>query len=134
MIDLKALAGDRYKITLDESAELDPSWEGRLWYYQIPGRRAGSKHSLISVHGKDTLAAWSDRYSIVRKLESLPGVTVHQRGDHEIRVLFPPSRLDEVAEVIEARRRRRMSEATKAKVLPNLKPFPSGWRSKSTAS
>jgi hypothetical protein len=36
MIDLKAIAGDRYRITVDESATIDTAREARRWYYRIP--------------------------------------------------------------------------------------------------
>jgi hypothetical protein len=54
MVDLKAIAGSKYKIKLDESAEVDTTHEGRLWYYQIPCR--GKSH--IGVWGENTLSAY----------------------------------------------------------------------------
>jgi hypothetical protein len=123
MLDLKAFAGDRYRITLDPSAEDDTDHESKLWCYRIPGRTLGEHSSFVSVHAADTLAAWSDRPSIVRKLASLDGCRVHQRGDHEIRVLFPPGRLDEVCAIIEAKRRRRMTAEQREAARDRLAPW-----------
>jgi hypothetical protein len=53
MIDVKTLAGDRYRITLDPFAEIDTCRENRVFYYRIP-----AKYGFISVHGENTLAAY----------------------------------------------------------------------------
>jgi hypothetical protein len=115
MFDLKAFAGDRYRVALDPSAEDDPRSE-RLWLYRIPCR-----YGFISVHGEDTLAASTDRRGLIRRLVALEGVRVHQRGDREARVLFPPGRLDSVAGLLRARRRVRLSpeerERRRAQIL-----------------
>jgi hypothetical protein len=104
MIDLKAQFGDRYRITPDESSSVDTDRETRLWCHRIPCR-----YGFISVHGEDTLAAWTDRRGMIRRLVALEGVRLHQRGDREARVLFPPDRLDSVAGLLRARRRVRLS-------------------------
>lgn len=104
MIDLKSLAGHRYRITLDESANLDTDRESRLWYYRIP-----CKHGFISVHGPGLLAAYTDRTRMMAKLAALPDVRVHQQGDRELRVLFEPDQLDAVADLLKARRRVHLS-------------------------
>jgi hypothetical protein len=53
---------------------------------------------------------------MVPKLEALDGVTVHQRGDHEVRVIFHPDRLDAIADLLKARKRRRLSDDQKARL------------------
>jgi hypothetical protein len=112
MIDLRAFAGDRYRITLDESATVDTDRETRLWCYRMP-----CKYGFISVWGEDTLAAYTDRPKMIAKLIAVPGVTVRQRGDAECRVTFPPDRLDTVAELLQARRKRQVSEATRQRLI-----------------
>jgi hypothetical protein len=57
-----------------------------LFFPFAPGR-PGTE--FISVHGPTV---------------ALPGVRVHQFGDREIRVLFSPDRLADVAELFKARR------------------------------
>ena len=111
MIDLKEQFGDRFKITLDESATVDTDREAKLWFQRIPCNRG-----FISVHGPDTLAGFTNRSKIVAKLVSIPGVRVHQQGDAEARVLFGPEILEAVADVLQARRRRRVSEATRERL------------------
>jgi hypothetical protein len=55
--------------------------------------------------GRD-LAVYSDRPRLFAKLWAIPGVRRHQTGDHEMRAIFPPEALEQVAGVIQARRRR----------------------------
>jgi hypothetical protein len=116
MIDLRAFAGDRYRISLDESA--DPSRESRLWYCRIPCR-----YGFINVHGPTTLAAYTDRRRMVPKLVAVEGVTVHQRGDSEVRVILDPSRLDAIADLHHAKRRRRLSDAERARLVEMTRSF-----------
>jgi hypothetical protein len=104
VIDLKARFGDRYKIVLDESASVDTDRETRLWCYRIPCR-----YGFISVWGEDTLAGYTDRARMISRLIAVPGVTVRRRGDTECRVIFPPRCSDAVADVLQARRRVRLS-------------------------
>jgi hypothetical protein len=103
IIDLKAAFGNRYQIDLDESTVGEPLAE-RPWMYCIAGQSVGSRGSFISVHSENLLAVWSNRRSIVHALEALPGCKVHQRCDDEIRILFTPDRLEEIASIIRARR------------------------------
>jgi hypothetical protein len=91
---------------------VDTDRETRLWCYRIP-----CKYGFISVHGPATLAAWTGSPKMVAKLVALDGVRVHQQGDREIRVLFPSERLDAVAELLRARRKRQVSEATRQRLI-----------------
>lgn len=105
MIDLKATYGDTFRITLDESAKSPgTSREDKLWCYRIPCRRGH-----IFVHGENTLGAYCDRRLIRKRLAALPGVRVHQDGDRETTVTFDPALLPKVAELLQARRRVRLS-------------------------
>jgi hypothetical protein len=104
VIDLKAQYGATYRITLDPSAEGEPLVE-RPWYHRISCR-----YGFISRHGEDTLTAWTDRRQIIPRLISLEGVQVHQRGDREVRVLFTPNHLDVVADLLQAHRRKQISD------------------------
>ena len=70
----------------------------------IPGR-AGR----IEVHDDTTLAVYTDRPRLFAKLWSIPGVRRHQTGDTEMRAVFPPEVLAQVAHVIGARRKRTLS-------------------------
>jgi hypothetical protein len=104
VIDLKRELGDRYRITLDESAGQETSRKERLWLYQIP-----CKFGHIYVHGKNRLGGYSSSARVSTKLAAVKGVTVHQRGDTEVTVTFPIKMVDLVATMLGARKRRRMS-------------------------
>ncbi len=112
MIDLKQFAGVKYRINLDESAELDPARENRVWYWRIP-----CKYGFIGVHGPETLSAFTSSTRIGLKLMDLPGVKVHQQGDREVRVLFTPDCLDAVATLLQAKRRRQVSPAERERLV-----------------
>src|SRR5439155_23035729 len=66
----------------------------------IRGRRG-----QIEYHDGKELAVYTDRPKLFRKLFAIPGVRRHQTGDTEMRALFPPSALSQVARVIRAKRR-----------------------------
>jgi hypothetical protein len=105
MIDLKAIAGIKYRIALDESKTADSTRSERLWLYRIP-----CKYGFISVHSPEMLAAWTGNRGIISRLVEIPGVQVKQRGDREVRVLFGPDRLDAIADLLKARRRPRLTD------------------------
>jgi hypothetical protein len=111
MIDLKAQFGRTYRIVMDPSAEQDTGEAERLWFYRISCRSG-----FLSVHGPETLAAWTDSRPMIARLIALPGVRVHQRGDREVRVLFGPEILDAVADLLRARRRRQVSDAERQRL------------------
>ncbi len=115
VIDLKRLASDRYRTELDESASMEPSRVERLWLARIPGR-----YGFVSVHSATELAAFTDRRLMVGRLIAVEGVRVHQRGDSEVRVVFAPDRLDAIAELLQARRKRHLSPENKAKAIARL--------------
>ena len=109
MIDLKKTFGDRFKISLDESTEADPTRSERLWQYRIP-----CKYGFVSVHSPGLLAAFTGRRLMIARLAATPGVRTIQRGDGEIRVVFKPDRLDVVAKLLQARRLPVLSECERA--------------------
>jgi hypothetical protein len=113
MLDLKALAeAHGFRVSLDESAEIDTGHAEKVWLWRIPAH-----HGFISVHGPDTLAAWSGNPRVVPRLIALPFVRIKQWGDRECRVLFDPGHLSEVAELLGAKKRRQLSESHRAKLV-----------------
>ena len=60
--------------------------------------------------GRD-LAVYSDRPRLFAKIWAVPGVRRHQTGDQEMRAIFPPEAVEQVAEVIRARRQRPAASA-----------------------
>src|SRR5437762_8437726 len=55
------------------------------------------------------LAVYTNRPRLFAKLWSIPGARRHQTGDTEMRAVFAPDALEQVALVIKARRRRSLS-------------------------
>jgi hypothetical protein len=55
------------------------------------------------------LAVYTDRPRLFARLWAIPGIRRHQTGDTEMRAVFPPAALQQVARVIKARRRRTLS-------------------------
>jgi hypothetical protein len=117
-IDLKALAGVKYRVTLDPSAAGEPLAD-RPWFYRIP-----CKFGFIGVHGPETLMAHCRSRRLFARLLAIPDVTARQRGDREINVTFPPGRLDDVAQLLAARRcRPRLSAERRAELIARGETF-----------
>jgi hypothetical protein len=113
MINLKAEYGARFRITLDESAKCgDVTREERLWLFQIP-----CKYGHIYVHGENRLGAWTGNRLMRGKLMALPGVKAFQVGDAECTVTFDPACLEQVAQLLQARKRRVLSEAERERLV-----------------
>src|SRR5215831_14744486 len=70
-------------------------------YPVIPGR-----YGQIEWFDGQDLAVYSDHPRIFAKIWAIPGVRRHQTGDQEMRAVFLPEALEQVAGVIRARRRR----------------------------
>jgi hypothetical protein len=67
----------------------------------IPGRLG-----QIEYHDGVRLAAFTDRPRLHRRLLAIPRLEAHQKGDQELRVIFPASALGAVAKTLGARRKR----------------------------
>lgn len=116
MIDLKSQYGHAYRISREETAKVaGQTREDRMWLYRIP-----CKYGHIFVHGVDRLGAYCGRVGVIKRLVALDGVTIHQRGDREVSVTFPPSMLDSVADVLRAKRRPVRSPAQQEVSLRSL--------------
>jgi hypothetical protein len=115
MLNLKAVAGMDYKITLDESVLMDKVRENRVFYYRIP-----CKYGFINVHNDTQLAAYTNSGRIAIKLMTLENI-IKQRGDKEVRVLFTIDRLREVCNLLKARKKRKMSPENREKVIERFK-------------
>jgi hypothetical protein len=110
---LRALAAPR-RLRVVADAEGWPILPGRL--------------GPIEFHDGVDLAVYTDRRRLHATLWAIPGVRRHQTGDREMRALFPPEALDQVAGVIRARRRRTLSaeEARRRSGLAATHRRPSG--------
>lgn len=68
-------------------------------YPIIPGR-----YGQIEWFDEVEFAVYCSHPRLFGKLWAIPGVRRHQTGDHEMRAIFPPEALDQVAGVIRAKR------------------------------
>ena len=84
---------DRFRIQLDV--------EG---FPLIPGR-----YGQVEWLDGQYLAVYTDRPRLFARLWAIPGVRRHQTGDTEMRAVFPPEVLEQVAGIIKARRQRTLS-------------------------
>ncbi len=115
-INLKERFGDRFKVTYEESyyAQFGPN--ARIedpWLMIIPCQ-AGH----ICPGGVGRLMACTDSAgSIAKRLKALEFTIVAQDGSDGVNVIFPVDRFDEVATVMKPRRRRRLSEQRRQKLL-----------------
>ena len=111
-VDLTQYA-DRYQLGWDEAATISgQSQEDRVWLRLIP-----CKLGMIFPWSDTELAAHLVGVRKSHQVERLPFVTVAQGGGGEIIVLFAPDNFEEMATFMGARRRRRLSEEHRAKLL-----------------
>ena len=103
---LRALAKP-YRLRVQVDAEGFPFIPGR--YGQIEWHCDGVNCWSCALPGQLALAVHTDRPRLFGKLWAIPGVRRHQTGDSEMRAVFPPDSLEQVALVIKARRRRSLS-------------------------
>lgn len=121
-INLRETYGDRYRIAHEESyAAEHPQFraEEEPWLQVIPCR-----HGHIYPGGGDLLmVSTSFRGRIAHRLMALPFAEVVQDGSDGVNATFPADRLDEVAEIMGARRRRVMSPEQRAACVDRLRRF-----------
>jgi len=114
--DLKTIAAGKYRLNRDESYHAEHGERGRSsapWLWVIP-----CLHGHVFPFGSGLLAASTDRRGgIARRVAALPGCHVHQDGDDGLTVVFPVAMFETVAAILKPRRRRRWSEAERAKRL-----------------
>jgi len=103
---LRALA-KQHRLRVQVDAEGFPFIPGR--YGQIEWHCDGVDCWSCSLPGQVALAVYSARPRLFEKLWAIPGVKRHQTGDTEMRAVFPPEALEQVAGVIKARRRRTLA-------------------------
>jgi len=101
---LRALAAPRrFRVRPDpEGFPIIPGRVGQIEWY-CDGRDCHS----CPLPGEPALAVFTTRPRLFAKLWAIPGVRRWQTGDHEMRAVFPPEALEQVAGVIQARRRAR---------------------------
>ena len=111
---LRALA-DPFRFRIQADAEGFPIIPGR--YGQIEWYCDGVNCCSCALPGQFALAVYTTRPRLFPKLLAIPGMKRHHTGDQEMRAVFPPEALDQVAKVIKARRRRRALAPEEARRL-----------------
>jgi len=118
-VNLRSLAGRAFKVERDPAyrAEYGPGARTRdPWLDVIRGR-----FGEISPDGGDRLAVMTDSPSRINKLAALTFTVEHVRSDQEALFTFPADRLAEIARLIRARSRRRLSAEQRAENAERLK-------------
>lgn len=100
--DLKELYGSRYKVRFKEE---DAEGRNDPWAYEMP-----CKLGIIYPHGAGTLAVEVDYHPVARRRLTEMGLRCTQDGDQEATFVFPLEQFDQVAAVVQPRRRRVLSE------------------------
>jgi hypothetical protein len=111
-VDLRATFRGRFRFTWDEA---DYAERPDLRKVEAPWlKRIACRYGFICPHGRRRLQAYATTRR--RALAALPGVTMHQQGDREIIVTFDVADIEGVAHVLGARRPRRVSDETRARL------------------
>jgi len=67
------------------------------------------RYGQIEWFDGEDLAVYTNRPRLFARLWAIPGVRRHQTGNTEMRAVFPPQALEQVAGLIKSRRRRALS-------------------------
>jgi hypothetical protein len=104
-VNLRDRFGHRYRLSRDPAFD---SWSDP-WGHQIRCRR----DVVIYPHGGDLLAVELNHHNgLARRLQAL-GLRCTQHGDHEKTFVFPISRFDEVAAIVQPRKKRQLTDEQK---------------------
>jgi hypothetical protein len=119
---LAALTGNRYRITLEESWHFERPeirTPDRIWYEQIPCKDG----AFIGVYSLEPLvlhlftARVKNAGLIWKAIQGIAGTWADFHFDGEAELFFPLEAVHTVAALARARKKRRLSEAQKAKLL-----------------
>jgi hypothetical protein len=110
--DLHVLFGDKYQIALDPAA-LTRAERRDPWLQVIPCR-----YGVIYPFGEGLLAVDVDYHpKTATRLAGIPGVRLHQYGDHERTFLIPVELFEEVARVVRPLRKYQSSPRQLANLM-----------------
>ena len=120
-VDLKSLAGDKYRVTIESSyyAESGSTQKRNRdpYLWQVVGR-----HGDVFLWSPDRLAVSTHkRGGIARRLLELPCTTVVQDGQDGLTLTFEAQYLDTVADLAKLRRRPVLSEERRAELSERMK-------------
>jgi hypothetical protein len=114
VIDLKRLAGNRWRISMDEAWDLEKGHNSneKIWLYWIEGSRGH-----IYSHGAQMIGAWTEGRTTRNRLLALEAARLHRAGDREWTVVLSIEHLDAAAALIGGRKRRKLSREHRAKLM-----------------
>jgi hypothetical protein len=115
-VDLKATFGKRYKVGWDEAYRAEYGKGARTndpWLRIVPCKYG----HIYPYGGRQLVASMDKRGRLASRLASLGCVRVFRDADDGVDVLFDVGDFDRVAEVMKPRKRRRMSDAEKARLV-----------------
>ena len=109
----------RFRVEADaEGWPVIPGRYGQIEWY-CDGKNCAARFGGFCALPGLALAVYTDRPRLFEKLWAIPGVRRHQIGDHEMRAVFPPEALNQVARVIKAKWQRTQASP---RSLRNLRP------------
>ena len=115
-IDLKEVYGDKFKITIDESASHDGESKKDPWNFQIP-----CKFGHIYPISNKLLGFFCESSKIATKIKrNLSKITIAQEGDFEAVFAFTPIQFDSIAQYAQPRKRRRYSDEYRKELTERL--------------
>ena len=119
--DLAAVAAGRYKITYECPLDRRPTGGPKdPWAAMVPC--AGGSHIYPFAHGTLALFLLGRRPKLTRFLEEI-GCEVRTRGDDGTTLVFAVGLFERVAQMIRARKRKRLSPEHRAKLIAAGKQF-----------
>lgn len=121
-INLRDRFGDRFRVSHEESyaAERSEFRSAEEPWLQI----IHCRHGHIVPWGGDLLAVSTNRRGpLAARIRTLPGLEVVQDGSDGLTATFTADRFDEVADIMGAKRRRRLSPEQRAAAVERLRRF-----------
>ena len=111
-VNLLERFGTEFRITFDEAYDAKHRHTLDPWTIEIPCR-----FGVIYPHGGDRLAVECDRHPVAnRQLREL-GLQIWQDGAVETTFVFPVDLFEAVAAIVQPKRRRRLGEEHKRKLI-----------------
>jgi len=100
----------RFRVQLDaEGFPVIPGRYGQIEWYCDGVNCAAQSGGFCALPGQFDLAVHTDRARLFEKLLTIPSVKRFQTGEAEMRAVFAPEALEQVAKAIKARRTRTLA-------------------------
>jgi hypothetical protein len=122
VVHLQERFGDRYRVVYEESYYAQHGARARVvdpWFMIIP-----CQHGHIYPHGDGVLGFASDKKGpVAKRVSQLDFVTTLLDGEDGVNVAFPEEWFEAVAYIVKPRRRRRLSEEHRQKLLESSRRY-----------